>query len=342
MASWAYVFGALSIGAFAVVLLSGAVLAVEGPAWWHKSNVGLFVNSMHLWSTELFFMFMVVHLWVKFFMAAWRGKRKATWITGVLAFVISIATAFTGYLSQQNFDSEWIGTQAKDGINSTGAGAFWNVLNFGQMLMWHIVLLPLVVVVLIGLHVLLVRRRGVVPPFAPTEASSPGRASSAAPPSPSRRPPWQATEFAVALPQEVSLPSETPPAAVAQAPAPPLPPPVADQVPPEKPPPSDGRRRRASAARLVVAAARGPVMSGHRTPARGRTASAASGPTVTSSSGEGAYRRYDVAKEVLRLLPRRARARRRLCRRLLVPGRPTRDGQVVVERGARWTSPRRR
>jgi ubiquinol-cytochrome c reductase cytochrome b subunit len=170
VASWAYVFGALSIGAFAVVLLSGAVLAVEGPAWWHGSNVGLFVNSTHLWSTEFFFMFMVVHLWAKFFMAAWRGRRKATWITGVLAFVISIAAAFTGYLSQQNFDSEWIGTQAKDGINSTGAGAFWNVLNFGQMLMWHIVLLPLVVAAIIGLHVLLVRRRGVVPPFAATQA----------------------------------------------------------------------------------------------------------------------------------------------------------------------------
>ena len=170
VASWAYVFGALSIGAFAVVLLSGAVLAVEGPAWWHKSSAGLFVNSLHMWSTEFFFMFMVVHLWAKFFMAAWRGRRKATWITGVIAFAVSIGTAFTGYLSQQNFDSEWIGTQAKDGINSTGAGAFWNVLNFGQMLMWHIVLLPLVVAMVIGLHVLLVRRRGVVPPFAPTEA----------------------------------------------------------------------------------------------------------------------------------------------------------------------------
>jgi len=169
VASWIYVFGALTIGAFLVVMLSGAVLAVEGPAWWHKSNVGLFMNSMHMWSTELFFMFMVVHLWGKFFMAAWRGRRKATWITGVIAFAVSIGTAFTGYLSQQNFDSEWIGTQAKDGINSTGIGAFWNVLNFGQMLMWHIVLLPLLVSILIGIHVLLVRRRGVVPPFAPTE-----------------------------------------------------------------------------------------------------------------------------------------------------------------------------
>jgi quinol-cytochrome oxidoreductase complex cytochrome b subunit len=166
VASWIYIFGALTLAAFAVVVLSGAVIAIKGPAWWHVSSVGLFFNSMHLWSTELFFFFMVVHLWGKFFMAAWRGKRRATWVTGGLAFVISIATAFTGYLSQQNFDSEWISTQAKDGINATGAGAFWNVLNFGQMLMWHIVLLPAVVSLFIVVHVLLVRRRGVVPPFA--------------------------------------------------------------------------------------------------------------------------------------------------------------------------------
>jgi ubiquinol-cytochrome c reductase cytochrome b subunit len=169
VASWIYIFGALTLAAFFCVVLSGFVLALEGPSWWHRSHAGLYVNSLHLWATELFFFFMVIHLWGKFFMAAWRGNRKATWITGVVSFVVSVATAFTGYLSQQNFDSEWISTQAKDGINGTGGGAFWNVLNFGQMLMWHIVLLPLVVGVIIAIHVLLVRRRGVVPPF-PTKA----------------------------------------------------------------------------------------------------------------------------------------------------------------------------
>ena len=220
VASWIYVFGALTIGAFVVVMLSGAVLAVEGPAWWHKSNVGLFVNSMHMWGTELFFMFMVVHLSGKFSMAAWRGRRKATWITGVIAFVVSIGTAFTGYLSQQNFDSEWISTQAKDGINSTGIGAFWNVLNFGQMLMWHIVLLPLLVTILIGLHVLLVRRRGVVPPFAPTERqlAKAGLGLSAAMPDSAPLQGSQDLTAAVALPVEQTLPAEAqapPPIAIA-------------------------------------------------------------------------------------------------------------------------------
>jgi ubiquinol-cytochrome c reductase cytochrome b subunit len=132
--------------------------------------VGKYVNSLHLWSVELFMCFMVVHLWGKFFMAAWRGRRALTWVVGSVAFLASIATAFTGYLVQQNFDSQWISTQAKDGLNSVGIGAWFNVLNFGQMLMWHIVILPFALGLITVWHLLLVRRRGIVPPIdAPAE-----------------------------------------------------------------------------------------------------------------------------------------------------------------------------
>ena len=165
VASWVYIFGVLSLAYFVVILISGVVLVLKGPSWWHLSKTGLFFNSIHLWSVELFFFFMVLHLWGKFFMAAWRGNRALTWMTGVVCFVLSIATAFTGYLSQQNFDSQWISTQAKDGINPTGAGAFFNVLNFGQMLLWHVLLLPIAVGALIGLHLLMVRHRDVVRPL---------------------------------------------------------------------------------------------------------------------------------------------------------------------------------
>jgi quinol-cytochrome oxidoreductase complex cytochrome b subunit len=165
VSSWIYVFGVLTIAAFVVILASGLWLGLEGPTWWHTSKVGLFVNSLHLWSTELFFFFMVVHLWGKFWMAAWRGKRQMTWVTGAIAFVASIGTAFTGYLSQQNFASQWIASEGKDGLNAAGVGAFFNVLNFGQMFMWHILLLPVVLGALVVVHVLLVRKHGVVPPF---------------------------------------------------------------------------------------------------------------------------------------------------------------------------------
>jgi quinol-cytochrome oxidoreductase complex cytochrome b subunit len=163
VASWIYVFGVLTLAALLVVVASGVVLAIGGVAWWHVSSLGRYVNSVHLWSVELFFAFMVIHLWGKFWMAAWRGHRTLTWITGVVAFLASIGTAFTGYLSQSH--SQWISTQAKDGLNAVGFGNWFNVLNPGQMLLWHVVLLPLAVGLIVAIHVVLVRRHGVVPPI---------------------------------------------------------------------------------------------------------------------------------------------------------------------------------
>ncbi len=165
VASWIYVFGVASIASLIAIVGSGMVLTLKGPAWWHDTGVGHFFNSIHLWAVELFFFAMVVHLWGKYWMAAWRGGRARVWVTGAITFLVAIPTALTGYVSQQNFDAQWIATQAKDGLNSVGVGAFFNVTNFGQMYSYHILLLPLAVVVLVIAHVLLVRRHGVVPPF---------------------------------------------------------------------------------------------------------------------------------------------------------------------------------
>jgi hypothetical protein len=165
VASWVYVFGVATLAALGMAIVSGFALALGGPDWWRTNPVGHFFNSVHLWSVELFMAFMVIHLWGKFWMAAWRGRRALTWVTGVVAFVASVVECFTGYLSQQNFDSQWIATNGKDAFNAAGVGAFFNLMNFGQMLMWHIVLIPLVLIALVGAHVLLVRVRGVSHPL---------------------------------------------------------------------------------------------------------------------------------------------------------------------------------
>src|SRR5579863_9081098 len=165
VASWIYVFGVGSLAALGVAIVSGFGLALGGPDWWHYNPVGHFFNSLHLWSVELFMALLVIHLWGKFWMAAWRGRRTLTWITGVVAFVASVLECFTGYVSQQNFDSQWISTSGKDAFNSVGVGAFFNVMNFGQMLLWHVVLLPIILVALVGAHVLMVRVRGVSHPL---------------------------------------------------------------------------------------------------------------------------------------------------------------------------------
>ncbi len=177
VASWVYVFGVGSLAALALAIVSGFALAFGGPDWWHYNPVGHFFNSTHLWSVELFMALLVIHLWGKFWMAAWRGRRAMTWITGVVAFLASIVECFTGYVSQQNFDSQWIATNGKDALNAMGIGAFFNVMNFGQMLMWHIVLIPIVLVAIVGAHVLMVRVRGVSHPLPARRAPLRGRAA---------------------------------------------------------------------------------------------------------------------------------------------------------------------
>jgi quinol-cytochrome oxidoreductase complex cytochrome b subunit len=182
MASWIYIFGVLSLVSLVLIIASGMTLSLQGPDWWHTSGIGHFFNSIHLWSVELFFFFMVIHLWGKYWMAAWRGGRERVWMTGTVIFLVAIPCALTGYVSQQNFDSQWISTQAKDALNSAGIGSFWNLMNFGQMYTFHVLLLPLAVVALVVVHVLLVRKHGIVPPFQlPEPAPAPDSGSDVRP-----------------------------------------------------------------------------------------------------------------------------------------------------------------
>ena len=167
--SWVYAFGVVTIAALVWVVASGIILALFGPQWWHVSSIGHFVNSLHFWSVQLFFIFMVLHLWGQYWGAGWRDGRAPTWMIGVVIFLVSVVTAFTGYVAQQNLDAQWIAVNAKDAINATGVGAVFNPLNFGQMYGLHVMLLPVAVTMLVVLHVIQVRLRGVVAPLGATE-----------------------------------------------------------------------------------------------------------------------------------------------------------------------------
>jgi quinol-cytochrome oxidoreductase complex cytochrome b subunit len=90
----------------------------------------------------------------------------------VFSFAVSIAAAFTGYLLQTNFESQWISFEAKDALNAAGIGAWFNVANVGQMFTWHIVLLPLGVGAIVAFHVILVRMHGVVSPIDAAESDA--------------------------------------------------------------------------------------------------------------------------------------------------------------------------
>jgi hypothetical protein len=162
--SWLYTLGVATIAAFGVLVVSGIVLAVFGPEWWMKSRAGGWFGALHYWGVQLFFLFMLGHFIAVFIMGAFRG-RKMTWALGMLSFVLAAVTGLTGFASLQNFEGQWVTTQAKDAINSTGIGGFFNLLNTGQILTLHVVVLPVLVLGAVALHVLWVRKHGIAPPY---------------------------------------------------------------------------------------------------------------------------------------------------------------------------------
>ena len=177
--NWFYTMGVATLAALIMIFVTGIILAIFGPNWWTSTKIGAFVDGLHYWSVELFFLFMALHFISTFLMGAFRGKRWATWMLGVLAFLASVVTAFTGYASLHDFEAQWVTTQGKDAINSTGMGSLFNLLNPGQMITMHVILFPALALAVVGVHLLWVRKHGITPPYdareehlAPLEATS--------------------------------------------------------------------------------------------------------------------------------------------------------------------------
>ena len=145
---------------------------------------------------------MVIHLWGKFWMAAWRGHRALTWMTGVVAFLGSIGTAFTGYLSQSNFDAQWISAA---GQGRAQLGRDRRVVQRAQPRP-DAALARRAAAVRLGVltvaHVVLVRRHGVVPPLDAEVTSERGHVT--ATPTPPPRP--AATDAAAPDPRLALVP----------------------------------------------------------------------------------------------------------------------------------------
>ena len=164
VSSLLYTMGVLTLASLLVVVVSGVVLAVGGVQWWHTSTLGASVNSVHFWGVQAFFLFMAVHALASFFTMAWRGGRGFTWVTGVLAFLLSVVTAFTGFLMLTNWDSQYVAQQAKDAFNAMGIGAVWNVMDVGQQFTLHVVVTSGLLGFIVLIHLAQIRRRGVAPP----------------------------------------------------------------------------------------------------------------------------------------------------------------------------------
>jgi quinol-cytochrome oxidoreductase complex cytochrome b subunit len=165
--SIAYLFGVATLSGLVMLIITGLILAIFGPAWYHVSGTGRFINSLHFWSAQAFFGCLVLHMLTKLLLGAWRDGRWKTWMIGVLTLGVAIFAGFTGYLSATSFSSLWHAVQAKDAMNAVGIGAFFNTTNFSQVITLHVAFFPFLVVVLVAIHLAYIRHESPVRPYPP-------------------------------------------------------------------------------------------------------------------------------------------------------------------------------
>ncbi|MFB6200785.1 MAG: cytochrome bc complex cytochrome b subunit [Halorhabdus sp.] len=132
----------------------------------NKLTLGLVARRIHHWSAHIMIATLLAHMARVYFTGAYKKPRDINWVVGYLLLLLTVMAAFVGYLLP--FDEfavtatgigykivssiPWIGNQI---ANLAFAGQFPNNFLVPRFYGWHIMLLPLLLAGLIGLHLII-------------------------------------------------------------------------------------------------------------------------------------------------------------------------------------------
>lgn len=160
-----YSLGFLSATSLIILIVTGTIMALNGSSWWLTNATGQYLRSVHMWATQAFVLFILLHLLVVFFTSAFKKPRRLTWIFGVLMLLFVMLEAEFGFVLRGDFSSQWRSLQGADFYNGSGLGYWLNSLNYQQIYGIHIAAIPLLILALLFMHYLLVRVLGIAKPY---------------------------------------------------------------------------------------------------------------------------------------------------------------------------------
>lgn len=136
-----------------------------------RVNFGMLMRNLHRWAAHLMVLAVFLHMCRVFFTGSYKRPREFNWVLGVVLWVLTLLLSFTGYLLPWDQLSYWAVTV---GTNMVGATPFIGeqlrliflgaqevgqdtLLRFYTL---HIILFPLVMAILIGVHFWRIRKDG--------------------------------------------------------------------------------------------------------------------------------------------------------------------------------------
>ena len=170
-----YSLGGMTLSAFGVLVISGILLAqffIPDPERANRSlqyltdqvYLGWFLRGIHFWAAEVLTVTMTLHAIRVFFTASYKNPREINWLIGIGIMVMMVTLLFTGTVlkwDQEAYEALahflWVADQmGVFGIPLTEAFA-QGVPLLSRIYMAHISLLPIIVIMMIGLHLFYIK-----------------------------------------------------------------------------------------------------------------------------------------------------------------------------------------
>lgn len=184
---WWYCLGGITFVLFLIQGFTGILLAFyykPTPEQAYPSilfienevHFGAAIRSIHHWSANAMVIMVVAHMLRVFISGAFKPPRELNWITGMLLLIITLGFGFTGYLlpwDQRAFWATTVGSEIAGGIPWIGDLSLvflrggWEVgaITLSRFYAIHVLVLPIAIIVLLGLHFLMIRRQGIARPL---------------------------------------------------------------------------------------------------------------------------------------------------------------------------------
>ena len=185
--SFWYFFGGICLFLTGIQIATGAMLllyytphidAAHESVLFIMSGVkfGWLIRSVHSWTANILIGLLFIHMFSTFFLKAYRKPRELTWVTGFLLLVLFMAFGFSGYLlpwNELSYFATRVGTDIAGSLPFIGkalktiilGGSEVSQATLSRFFWFHVALLPLAALILIGVHVYLVQTLGMSKPI---------------------------------------------------------------------------------------------------------------------------------------------------------------------------------
>ncbi len=180
---WWFCLGGTPAYLFVVQIVTGILLAIYYQAApetaydsveyiTQEASYGWYLRGLHKWAATLMVASVILHQMRVYFTGAYRRPRELNWMVGMCLLLCTLTIGFTGYSLVYEQLSYWgatVGANLCDSVPLLGplmknlllAGEVYNERTLSRFFLLHAAVIPVVMLLLLGVHITLIRIQGV-------------------------------------------------------------------------------------------------------------------------------------------------------------------------------------